>query len=156
MKILFLCTANSCRSILSEAVFNHLAPADIRAFSAGSFPRGVVHPLTLECLREAGIATNSLHSKAVTAHASLAPDVVITVCDNAAGETCPVYFGPALRAHWGLADPSEISGDEATKRAAFAATREQITHRVQAFLAACPQVLGRDALQQLLTRIGTQ
>lgn len=155
MKILFLCTANSCRSILSEAVFNHLAPAGLRAFSAGSFPKGVVHSLTLECLREAGIATAGLHSKSVDAHAGLAPDLVITVCDKAAGESCPVYFGAALRAHWGLADPSECRDGDAAMRAAFAGTRERIARRVQAFLAAQPESLSGAALQQLLNHIGT-
>lgn len=101
MKILFLCTANSCRSILSEALFNHLAPASVRAYSAGSEPKGFVHPLTLEALERAGVACDGLFSKPIEAHAELQPDVVITVCDKAAGEACPVFFGPALRAHWG-------------------------------------------------------
>lgn len=102
MKILFLCTANSCRSILSEALFNHLAPAGVRAYSAGSEPKGFVHPLTLKALQRAGVACDGLFSKPIEAHAELQPDVVITVCDKAAGEACPVFFGPALRAHWGL------------------------------------------------------
>ncbi len=110
MNILFLCTANSCRSILAEALYNHLAPAGMRAFSAGSEPRGDINPLTLEALARAGIAADGLYSKSSDAHQALNPDFVITVCDKAAGEVCPVHFGPAIKAHWGLADPSESVG----------------------------------------------
>ena len=102
MKVLFLCTANSCRSILSEAVFNHLAPAGMKAYSAGSQPKGDVHPLSITALQRAGISTEGLSSKSSDAHAELAPDFVITVCDKAAGEACPVFFGPAVKAHWGF------------------------------------------------------
>ena len=150
MKILFLCTANSCRSILSEALFNHLAPAGVRAYSAGSEPKGFVHPLTLEALERAGVACDGLLSKPIEAHAELQPDVVITVCDKAAGEACPVFFGSALRAHWGLADPSEVSGSEAEIAAAFDATVARIKTRIQAFLA-----LDSAALRAELARIGS-
>jgi len=101
MNILFLCTANSCRSILAEALYNHLAPAGMRAFSAGSEPRGDINPLTLEALARAGIAADGLYSKSSDAHQALNPDFVITVCDKAAGEVCPVHFGPAIKAHLG-------------------------------------------------------
>lgn len=150
MKVLFLCTANSCRSILSEALFNHLAPGGVRAYSAGSEPKGFVHPLTLKALERAGVACDGLFSKPVEAHAELLPDVVITVCDKAAGEACPVFFGPALRAHWGLADPSEVSGSEAEIAAAFDATVARIKTRIQAFLA-----LDSAALRAELARIGS-
>lgn len=113
MKVLFLCTANSCRSILSEAVFNHLAPAGMKAYSAGSQPKGEVHPLSISALQRAGISTDGLSSKSSDAHAELAPDFVITVCDKAAGEACPVFFGPAVKAHWGLSDPSDLQGSAA-------------------------------------------
>ena len=155
MKVLFLCTANSCRSILSEALFNHLAPGGMRAFSAGSEPKGFVHPLTLKALERAGVACDGLFSKPIEAHAELQPDVVITVCDKAAGEACPVFFGPALRAHWGLADPSEATGSDAAIAAAFDATVARIKTRIQAFLALPFDQLDSVALRAELARIGS-
>lgn len=101
MRVLFMCTANSCRSILSEAMFNHLAPQGFQAISAGSFPRGQVLPRSLMTLQEAGIGIDGLSSKGNDAFEDNPPDIVITVCDKAAAEACPVYFGPAIKAHWG-------------------------------------------------------
>ncbi|WLH49248.1 arsenate reductase ArsC [Pseudomonas tolaasii] len=135
MKVLFMCTANSCRSILSEAVFNHLAPPGFEAISSGSFPKGHVLPRSLSTLQAAGISTEGLYSKGNEAFEGNPPDVVITVCDKAAGEACPVYFGPATKAHWGLEDPSEITGDDASIREAFNATLGIIATRCQAFFA---------------------
>ena len=156
MKILFMCTANSCRSILSEAQFNHLAPAGQLAVSSGSFPRGEVLPRTLLTLREAGIATEGLSSKGNDAFVDSPPDIVITVCDKAAGEACPVYFGPALKAHWGLEDPSHVEGDEASIDAAFQATLAHIERRCRAFLALPLADMSRDELQQTINRIGQE
>lgn len=156
MKILFMCTANSCRSILSEAQFNHLAPAGQLAVSSGSFPRGEVLPRTLLTLREAGIATEGLSSKGNDAFVDSPPDIVITVCDKAAGEACPVYFGPALKAHWGLEDPSLVEGDEASIDAAFQATLAHIERRCRAFLALPLADMSRDELQQAINRIGQE
>ena len=156
MKILFMCTANSCRSILSEAQFNHLAPAGQLAVSSGSFPRGAVLPRTLLTLREAGIATEGLSSKGNDAFVDSPPDIVITVCDKAAGEACPVYFGPALKAHWGLEDPSDVEGDEASIDAAFQATLAHIERRCRAFLALPLADMSRDELQQAINRIGQE
>ena len=155
MKVLFLCTANSCRSILCEALFNHLAPPGLRAYSAGSEPKGFVHPLTLKALERTGVACDGLSSKPTEAHAELQPDLVITVCDKAAGEACPVFFGPALRAHWGLADPSEVVGSDAEIAAAFDATVARIKTRLQAFLALPFDQLDADALRAELVRIGS-
>ncbi|MGC3892126.1 arsenate reductase ArsC [Pseudomonas urmiensis] len=155
MRILFMCTANSCRSILSEALFNHLAPQGFSAVSAGSFPKGEVLPRSLLTLEQAGIATTGLASKGNEAFADNPPDIVITVCDKAAGETCPVYFGPALKAHWGLQDPSEVQGDEATIDAAFRATLARIETRCRAFLALPFAQLDPAALKAELQRIGT-
>jgi len=154
MRVLFMCTANSCRSILSEAMFNHLAPEGFTAISAGSFPKGQVLPRSLITLERAGISTAGLSSKGNEAFASTPPDIVITVCDNAAGEPCPVYFGPALKAHWGLQDPSEVVGDETEISTAFNATLTQIERRCRAFLALPFADLGRDALKRELDRIG--
>lgn len=155
MKVLFLCTANSCRSILSEALFNHLAPTGLRAYSAGSEPKGFVHPLTLKALERTGVAFDGLSSKPIEAHAEMQPDLVITVCDKAAGEACPVFFGPALRAHWGLADPSEVTGSAAEIAAAFDATVARIKNRIQAFLALPLDQLDAAALKAELVRIGS-
>jgi len=155
MKILFLCTANSCRSILAEALFNHLAPAGMRAFSAGSEPRGEINPLTLEALARAGIAADGLYSKSSDAHQALNPDFVITVCDKAAGEACPVHFGPATRAHWGLADPSESVGSPEEIKAAFDATLVRLKLRFAAFLALPLAQLDAATLRTELARIGT-
>jgi arsenate reductase len=154
MRVLFMCTANSCRSILSEAMFNHLAPAGFEAVSAGSFPKGQILPRSLSTLQQAGIAIDGLHSKGNDAFESNPPDIVITVCDKAAGETCPVYFGPALKSHWGLEDPSEVKGDEATVDAAFHATLMRIGQRCQAFLDLPFHSLSRDQLKAELDRIG--
>jgi arsenate reductase len=155
MRILFMCTANSCRSILSEAMFNHLAPPGTEAVSAGSFPKGQVLPRSLSTLQQAGISIEGLHSKGNDAFVSNPPDIVITVCDKAAGETCPVYFGPALKSHWGLDDPSEVTGDEAAVDAAFRSTLARIEQRCRAFLELPFARLGRDELQRELDRIGT-
>ncbi|MFD2644563.1 arsenate reductase ArsC [Pseudomonas japonica] len=155
MRVLFMCTANSCRSILSEALFNHLAPAGFEAVSAGSFPRGAVLPRSLLTLERAGIATRGLASKGNEAFADNPPDIVITVCDNAAGEACPLWFGPALKAHWGLADPSEVDGDEARIEAAFTATLATIETRCRAFFALPFERLDRESLQRELERIAT-
>jgi len=150
-----MCTANSCRSILSEAMFNHLAPAGFAAVSAGSFPKGQVLPRSLTTLQQAGISIAGLSSKGNDAFADNPPDIVITVCDKAAGEACPLYFGPALKTHWGLEDPSDVVGDEAAMDAAFRATLARIEQRCRAFLALPFDTLGRDELKHELDRIGT-
>lgn len=154
MRVLFMCTANSCRSILSEALFNHLAPRGFEAVSAGSFPKGQVLPRSLATLQHAGIPIEGLRSKGNDAFEDNPPDIVITVCDKAAGESCPLYFGPALKTHWGLEDPSDVTGDEATIDAAFRATLAHIEQRCKAFLELPFNCLGRDELKRELDRIG--
>ena len=115
MKILYICTHNRCRSILSEAITNHFASDEvetqnrIEAKSAGSQPSGEVHPLSLKYLQEAGIATDGLKSQSWDEFEDFAPDVVVTVCDSAAGESCPVWFGNSIKIHWGLTDPSKMA-----------------------------------------------
>ena len=153
MKVLFMCTANSCRSILSEAMFNHLAPPGFVAISSGSFPKGQVLPRSLSTLQAAGISTEGVYSKGNDAFEGSPPDVVITVCDKAAGEACPVYFGPALKAHWGLEDPSDVQGDEALVDAAFKATLETIETRCRAFFALPFDRLSAAELKAELERI---
>jgi arsenate reductase len=153
MRILFMCTANSCRSILSEAIFNHLAPAGFEAVSSGSFPKGQVLPRTLKTLRQSGISTEGLSSKGNDAFEHCPPDIVITVCDKAAGESCPVYFGPALKAHWGLEDPSDVVGDENVVNTAFVSTLGRIERRCRAFFELPFSSLTADSLKRELDRI---
>ena len=155
MRVLFMCTANSCRSILSEAMFNHLAPDGFEAVSAGSFPKGQVLPRSLTTLQQAGISTEGLSSKGNDAFESNPPDIVITDCDKAAGEACPVYFGSALKAHWGLEDPSDVQGTDSEVDAAFRCTLARIERRCRAFLALPFEQLSRDELKRELDRIGT-
>ncbi|KIU53613.1 MULTISPECIES: arsenate reductase ArsC [Pseudomonas] len=155
MRVLFMCTANSCRSILCEAMFNHLAPAGFEALSAGSFPRGQVLPRSLLTLQQAGISTAGLSSKGNEAFAANPPDIVITVCDKAAGEACPVFFGPALKAHWGLADPSEQPGTDDEVEANFHHALARIERRCRAFFALPFSQLDAHALKRELDRIAT-
>jgi protein-tyrosine-phosphatase len=149
-----MCTHNSCRSILCEALFNHLAPEGIEAVSSGSFPSGRVNPRALQTLEAAGIATAGLSSKASDVFEGSPPDVVITVCDRAAGEACPIFFGPALKGHWSLADPSQATGSEPEITAAFAATLRKIRERASAFLELPLKTMSADRLEAELSRIG--
>lgn len=134
MNVLFLCTGNSCRSILAEATFNHLAPPPWRALSAGSHPTGLVHPRALAVLEREGLPTKGLFSKSWDS-LPVTPGIVITVCASAAGETCPAYLGPALRAHWGVDDPAHATGTEAEIESAFATAYRVLRHRIEAFFA---------------------
>lgn len=131
MKVLYICTHNRCRSILSEAITNHRAGDVLTARSAGSQPAGEVHPLSLRYLREAGVPINDLQSQSWDAFENFAPDVVITVCDSAAGESCPVWFGKTHKLHWGLEDPSKLEGNEETIAQAFRHTIATIEQRVE-------------------------
>ncbi|WP_219093936.1 arsenate reductase ArsC [Pseudomonas sp. UMAB-40] len=152
--VLFMCTANSCRSVLSEALFNHMAPVGFTAVSSGSFPSGRLNPQALQTLHTLGISTEGLYSKDSSAFADSPPDIVITVCDKAAGEACPVYFGPAIKSHWGLADPSDVDGSEQAIQAAFDATVNTIKQRFAAFFALDLQSLSDAELKIELDRIG--
>lgn len=134
MNILFLCTGNSCRSILAEATFNALAPAGMRAMSAGSNPTGEVHPRSIALLKQKGISTEGYYSKSWNDLPSV-PDIVITVCDNAAGETCPAYLGKVIRAHWGVDDPAKATGTDAEMNARFESVYILLRRRIEALLA---------------------
>lgn len=134
MNVLFLCTGNSCRSILGEATFNHLAPAGWRAMSAGSKPTGQVHLRSLALLNREGISTEGLHSKSWD-NLPQTPDIVITVCAGAAGETCPAYLGPVLRTHWGVEDPAHATGSDEEVDAAFMTAYRILRHRIETLLA---------------------
>ncbi|BBJ23006.1 arsenate reductase ArsC [Candidatus Nitrotoga sp. AM1P] len=143
MNVLFLCTGNSCRSILGEATFNHLAPADWRAMSAGSKPTGKVHPRSLTLLASEGISTDGYYSKSWE-NLPTAPDIVITVCASAAGETCPAYLGPVLRTHWGVEDPAHATGTDEAIDAAFMKAYRILRARIEAFFALNLNVLKHD------------
>lgn len=134
MNVLFLCTGNSCRSILGEATFNHLAPTGWRAMSAGSKPTGQVHPRSLALLAREGINTDGYFSKSWD-NLPATPDIVITVCASAAGETCPAYLGPVLRTHWGVEDPAHATGTDDEIDASFMQAYRILRARIEAFLA---------------------
>lgn len=154
MNILFLCTGNSCRSILAEATFNALAPAGMRAMSAGSQPAGYVHPRSIALLQKEGIATEGYFSKSWS-ELPVTPDIVITVCGNAAGETCPAYLGNVLRAHWGVDDPAKATGSEQEIDTAFSRAYTILRKRIEAFFALPANTLqDKAALTQTLAEIG--
>ena len=134
MNVLFLCTGNSCRSILGEAPFNHLAPAGWQGMSAGSKPTGQVHPRSLALLAREGIATEGYFSKSWEDLPQV-PDIVISVCGNAANETCPAYLGPVLRTHWGVEDPAHATGTDEEIDAAFMTAYRILRARIEAFFA---------------------
>lgn len=152
MNVLFLCTHNSARSILAEALLNHLGAGRFHAYSAGSSPREnqQPNPLALRVLQSAGISTEGLRSKSWDEFARPdAPrmDLVITVCDNAAGEQCPYWPGAPATAHWGYADPSDVQGSEQDKLEAFRRTLHAIHRRLELLIALPPQRLERAVLQ---------
>ncbi|WP_141452839.1 arsenate reductase ArsC [Pseudoxanthomonas sp. z9] len=157
-RVLFLCTGNSARSVLAEATLRAWAGNRFEAFSAGSKPAGQVNPHALAQLAAEGISTAGLRSKSWDefATADAAPmDLVVTVCDSAAAETCPVVFGDFLRVHWGLPDPAAVSGTDEEKAAAFRQAHRVIKARLLAFLALPAEAWNdRQALKTQLDRIG--
>lgn len=155
--VLFLCTGNSARSVLSEVYLNRSGKDRFRAFSAGSHPKGEVHPLTLETLRHSGLDTNGLRSKSWDEFAQAdAPKMnfVITVCDSAAGEVCPVWPGQPITAHWGFPDPAAFQGTEEQARAYFRDVFRQIRNRIDLFRNLPLVRLDRLAIKRELDVIG--
>lgn len=161
--VLVLCTHNSARSALAEAMLNHLAARlgrDVRGHSAGSAPSGRTNPFALEALRAAGVATEGLHSKSWDAFTG--PDapplsIVITVCDSAAAETCPIFHGAAgdpVKVHWGYPDPSNAEGGDEGRRRAFELTRQALGYRLLQLLALPLETMDRPALREALAAIG--
>ena len=160
-KALFLCTGNSARSILSEGLLQSLSQelgqATFQAFSAGSFPKGEVHPLALRLLREQGLATEGLRSKSWNEFAAPdAPvmDFVFTVCDQAAGEVCPVWPGHPVTAHWGIPDPAAADGSDTDRMLAFREAFRMLERRLKLFLALPLASLDRMAIQRQVDAIG--
>ena len=134
MNVLFLCTGNSCRSLMGEAVFNHLAPEGWQAISAGSKPIGRLNSGAVALLEEKGISTEGYYSKSWN-DLPVTPDIVISVCGNAANETCPAYLGPVMRSHWGVEDPAHAVGTEVEIKAAFETAYGILRYRIEQFLA---------------------
>lgn len=156
--ILILCTGNSCRSILAEALINARAAGRFAAYSAGSKPAGRVNPNALALLKDRGLGTQGLRSKSWDEFATPgapAMDYVITVCGSAAGETCPVWIGAPMSAHWGIADPADATGSPEHIRAAFAEACRLLEKRIDAFLALDHASLGQDDIRAALKAIGT-
>lgn len=163
--VLILCTHNSARSVLSEGMLNHWATRlgkDVRAHSAGSAPSGRINPFALEALRNAGIETAGYRSKSwdeFSRDGAPPLSIVITVCDSAAAEVCPVFIGPAggqqpVKVHWGYPDPSNAEGGDEGKRRAFELTRQAIAYRMLQLLALPLETMDRAALQAALVEIG--
>jgi arsenate reductase len=157
--VLFLCTGNSARSILAETLVNHWGGGKFRGFSAGSFPRDQVHPMAMELLRHMNLPTKGLRSKSWDEFAaSGAPplDFVFTVCDNAAGEVCPVWPGKPMTAHWGIADPAAVAGTAAEQAFAFRTAFKELETRVKSLTELPIASLDRMQLQERLRAIGKQ
>src|SRR6266545_2568120 len=155
--VLFLCTGNSARSIMAEAILNREGRANFRAFSAGSQPKGSVHPYALDLLRKLNFNVGGFRSKSWSEFARPdAPrlDFVFTVCDNAAAEACPVWPGQPMTAHWGVPDPAAAAGNEAEIRLAFADTFRMLNNRISIFVSLPVRALDRLALQKQLESIG--
>ena len=155
--VLFLCTGNSARSILAESLLNHWGRGKFRAHSAGSFPKGAVHPMALDLLCRLNLPTEGLRSKSWDEFAQPgAPelDFVITVCDNAAGEVCPVWPGRPVTAHWGLPDPAAVQGADAERLMAFRETLRALENRVKVFVSLPIASLDRLKLQEQVRRLG--
>lgn len=153
--VLVLCTGNSARSILGEVLFNVLGKGRFKAYSAGSKSAGRVNPFVLELLQQQGHSIAGLRSKSWDEFA-VAPqfDFIFTVCDNAAGETCPIWPGRPTTAHWGIPDPAGAEGDDEDRRAAFKKAYEQLARRIQLFMSLPIEKLDRLALKQKLAEIG--
>ena len=158
--VLFLCTGNSARSILAEAIINRIGQGKFRGYSAGSMPRGAVHPMALDLLRRLNYRTEGLRSKSweefSRAGNPAAPelDFVFTVCDNAAGEVCPIWPGQPMTAHWGLPDPAKAQGTEAERNLAFADTMRMLTQRIGIFVSLPLDKLSTLSSQKELDAIG--
>src|SRR5580692_3796185 len=155
--VLFLCTGNSARSILAEALLDHWGRGRFHGFSAGSFPKGQVHPMAVEILQRMNLPTQNLRSKswdefAVPGAPSI--DFIFTVCDNAAGEVCPVWPGNPMAAHWGIADPAAVEGSDAERALAFRRALHELETRIKLFRSLPIESLDRMTLQVRLREIG--
>jgi arsenate reductase (thioredoxin) len=155
--VLILCTGNSARSILGEALMNHWGRGEFIGYSAGSQPKGKVHPIALELLRQMKLPTDGLRSKSwdeFSGPAAPPLDFVFTVCDNAAGEACPIWPGGPMRAHWGIDDPAAVEGPDSAKWTAFRTAFHELESRIKIFTSLPIRSLEKSALQERLLAIG--
>jgi arsenate reductase len=156
--VLFLCTGNSARSILGEVLLNQLGRGRFKAFSAGSTPKGAVHPMALQLLKDEGLPTEGLRSKSWDEFAvpgAPVMDFVFTVCDNAAGEACPIWPGQPMTAHWGIEDPAAVVGTPVIERAAFVQAFRYMRNRIVAFTSLPLASIDRMTLQNQVRAIGS-
>ena len=157
LNVLFLCTGNSARSIIAEAILNRIGQGRFRAYSAGSHPKGTVHPYTLQLLKSLNYDTSFARSKSWEEFARPgAPEMnfVFTVCDDAANEACPVWPGQPMTAHWGVPDPAAVEGTDAEKHLAFADAYRMLNNRISIFISLPMATIDRLALQRRLDEIG--
>ncbi|HEX2789164.1 MAG TPA: arsenate reductase ArsC [Steroidobacteraceae bacterium] len=155
--VLFLCTGNSARSILAESLLNHWGQGRFRGYSAGSFPKGQVHPISIALLKQLNLPADGLRSKSWDEFAAPgAPplDFIFTVCDNAAGEVCPVWPGQPMTAHWGVGDPAGVEGSDARKWVAFRQTLMALENRIKLFINLPVAALDKMTLQRRIEAIG--
>ena len=153
IKVLFLCTGNSCRSIMAEALLAHHGKEKFQSYSAGSFPTGEVHPLSLATLKARGIATAGYRSKSWDEFIDQKIDIVITVCDAAAGESCPLFPGKPVKAHWGVPDPAKFQGNDKATRAEFSRICDILEKRVKALVRLPVEAIDKNELQKKLNEI---
>lgn len=154
LNVLILCTGNSCRSVLGEALITHLGKGRLKAFSAGSKPIGRINVNALATLQRNGLPTEGYRSQSWDEFAEAGIDIAITVCDQAAGEVCPVYLNSTTRAHWGLSDPAHLEGTESEIQAAFQATYDALERRINAMLALPIEDMTSAELTAKLNEIG--
>ncbi|MCD6034484.1 MAG: Protein-tyrosine phosphatase, low molecular weight [Rickettsiales bacterium] len=159
--VLFLCTGNSCRSIMAEGLLSHYGEGRFKAISGGSVPAGYVHPMSLETLTVHGIKTSGYFSKSWDiwhdgeGNITFPIDIVITVCDAAAGEACPLFPGKPIKVHWGVPDPAKFEGDEFQIREEFERVCTILERRVQALVALSLETMKREQWQSAIQKIGT-
>jgi arsenate reductase (thioredoxin) len=156
LNILVLCTGNSCRSVLGEALINHRAAGRFKAYSAGSHPLGRINANALATLARHGLPTEGYVSQSWDAFAEKQIDIMISVCDSAAGEACPAYLGSATRGHWGLPDPAHVAGSPEMIEAAFETTYAALENRIQQLLALPVETMTKAELTQALNKIGAE
>lgn len=152
--VLFLCTGNSCRSIMAEALLTHFGNDKFNSYSAGSFPTGEVHSLSLSTLKSRGITTAKYRSKSWDEFVGKNIDIVITVCDSAAGETCPVFYGSPVKAHWGVPDPAKFEGTDKEISSEFNRICDILEKRIKKLIELSVEKMDKQSLQQQLHEIG--
>ncbi len=152
--VLFLCTGNSCRSVMAEGLLNHWGGDRFRAVSAGSFPTGEVNPMSLKALAAHGLPTEGFRSKSWDEFAGQSIDIVITVCDAAAGESCPLFRGGPLKAHWGVPDPAHAKASPGEAQGVFNRVFGQLERRVRALVALPVETMPQAELAAALSAIG--